>query len=731
MPYRSTRTSSSKSADRPSSTGSARRWRAVVWRMRRPMRPLTSTAAAALSIRAWSRRASASRTSSLPTRRSEPSGSSRSMPRSASVTTSGCGGAIVATATERPRKSYSWSRCLGPHAAKEAAARVATAAAPIGVRVRRMFGSLEFGAPEMAPVSCRGVRGLLPCRAPSRSDAGRSGPGVPPSPQQPHDQPDHEDDEQDDDDPCPEPDLEDPLDDLAPRSGDRSEEDEQQRGESVHGIGLPCRGARIRPGCRRQLPYPVSTLSDRARESPYRARPGVLMFHAASRTRPIEGARERAGRSTSSVPSSRDVAMSRSKLTRSTSLALLPLGLSLALADGALAQQQRQAARNADSQATAGEVALAVPPDTTVVTRHTGQFNGQTVRYTATAGTLPIVEDGKVRARMFYVAYVKEGVQDVTKRPVIFSFNGGPGSASVWMHMGYTGPKLVTYDKEGFALMPPGGVVDNPYSILDVADIVYIDPVATGFSRMMPGEDEHKYHGVMEDIQSVGEFIRLWVTRNGRWGSPKFLIGESYGTTRAAGLADYLQSRHRMYLNGVILGSMTNLGVQAGPLVSSATTLPHYTATAWYHGKLPPDLQSRPLREVLDEAEEFAIGDYLLALVKGHHLQGEERREMVRRVARYTGLSERYVDAADLRIDLGRFRKELLRDRRLTVGRLDSRYTGIDSDAAGERNQYDQAMSDWNGAFTTAVNMYLRETLGFKTDLEYNIFGDVHPWRGR
>jgi len=423
--------------------------------------------------------------------------------------------------------------------------------------------------------------------------------------------------------------------------------------------------------------------------------------------------------------------MSRSKLTRSTSLALLPLGLSLALADGALAQQQRQTARNADSQATAGEVALAVPPDTTVVTRHTGQFNGQTVRYTATAGTLPIVEDGKVRARMFYVAYVKEGVQDVTKRPVIFSFNGGPGSASVWMHMGYTGPKLVTYDKEGFALMPPGGVVDNPYSILDVADIVYIDPVATGFSRMMPGEDEHKYHGVMEDIQSVGEFIRLWVTRNGRWGSPKFLIGESYGTTRAAGLADYLQSRHRMYLNGVILVSMTNLGVQAGPLVSFATTLPHYTATAWYHGKLPPDLQSRPLREVLDEAEEFAIGDYLLALVKGHHLQGEERREMVRRVARYTGLSERYVDAADLRIDLGRFRKELLRDRRLTVGRLDSRYTGIDSDAAGERNQYDQAMSDWNGAFTTAVNMYLRETLGFKTDLEYNIFGDVHPWRGR
>ncbi len=422
--------------------------------------------------------------------------------------------------------------------------------------------------------------------------------------------------------------------------------------------------------------------------------------------------------------------MSRSKLTRSTSLALLPLGLSLALADGAFAQQ-RQAMRTADGQAAAGEVALAVPPDTAVVTRHTAQFNGQTVRYTATAGTLPIVEDGKVRARMFYVAYVKEGVQDITKRPVVFSFNGGPGSASVWMHMGYTGPKLVKYDDEGFAVIPPGGVEHNPYSILDVADIVYIDPVATGFSRMMPGEDEHRYHGVMEDIQSVGEFIRLWVTRNERWGSPKFVIGESYGTNRAAGLANYLQSRHRMYLNGVILVSMTNLGVQAGPLVSYATMLPHYTATAWYHGQLPSDLQSRPLRDVLDEVEAFAVGDYLAALVRGHHLQGAEREAMVRRVARYTGLSEAYVDAADMRIDVARFRKELLRHRRLTVGRLDSRYTGIDSDAAGERNQYDQAMSDWNGGFTTAVNIYLRETLGFKTDLEYNIFGDVHPWRGR
>ncbi|HEX6941096.1 MAG TPA: hypothetical protein VF158_16885 [Longimicrobiales bacterium] len=427
--------------------------------------------------------------------------------------------------------------------------------------------------------------------------------------------------------------------------------------------------------------------------------------------------------------------MSRTELLRPTPLPFVPLALGLCLALAAPAAAQRPGARAADGgaepSAPAGEIALAVPPDTAVVTHHTARINGQTIRYTATAGTLPIVEDGKVRARMFYVAYVKEGVQDVTKRPLVISFNGGPGSSSVWMHMGYTGPKRVVYDDEGFAVIPPGGLEDNPYSILDVADIVYVDPVATGFSRMMPGEDPHRYHGVMEDIRSVGEFIRLWVTRNDRWGSPKFLIGESYGTTRAAGLAGWLQSRHRMYLNGVILVSMTDLGVEAGPLVSYATSLPHYTATAWYHGRLPADLQSRPLREVLAEAEAFAIRDYLPALVRGHRLDGAERADIVRRVARYTGLSEAYVDAANLRIDVARFRKELLRSERLTVGRLDSRYTGVDSDAAGERNEYDPAMADWNGGFTTAVNRYLRETLGFDTDLEYNIFGDVYPWRGR
>jgi carboxypeptidase C (cathepsin A) len=368
-------------------------------------------------------------------------------------------------------------------------------------------------------------------------------------------------------------------------------------------------------------------------------------------------------------------------------------------------------------------------PDSAVTTSHTVTIKGVRVPYTATAGTLPIREEGKVTARVFYVAYVRSDVTDRSKRPLFISFNGGPGSSSVWMHMGYTGPRRVTYDAEGFALRPPGGLQDNPHSILDIADIVYIDPVATGFSRMVEGEDPHRYHGVYEDIRSVGEFVRLWVTRNDRWDSPKFVIGESYGTTRAAGLAGWLQAQHRMYLNGVILVSMTGLDVERGEDVANATQLPHYTATAWYHKRLPADLQAKPLRALLDEAEAFAMGPYLAALVKGQDLPAAERRAVADAAARLTGLSSEYLLSANLRVSKGRYRKELMRDQRTTVGRLDARYTGVDADAAGEQNEYDPAMSDWNGAFTTAVNLYLRQVLRFDPDLEYNIFGPVSPWK--
>jgi len=370
----------------------------------------------------------------------------------------------------------------------------------------------------------------------------------------------------------------------------------------------------------------------------------------------------------------------------------------------------------------------ALLPEVPVITQHTGTFNGTSVSYTAEAGVIPIREDGEITAQMFYVAYTKDDVEDPADRPLIISFNGGPGSASVWMHMGYTGPRHITYDDEGFALRPPGGVEDNPHSILDVADIVYVDPIAVGFSRMVEGQPLHKYHGTDEDIASVGEFIRLYVTRNARWTSPKFLIGESYGTTRASGLAGYMQGAHSMFFNGVILVSMTGLGVERGEDIGNATQLPVYTATAWYHGRLPADLQGQPLRDVLDQAEAFAMGPYLDFLVKGHDFRRDEREEVAGEMSRYTGLSLDYLLGANLRVSKGRFRKELMRDQRLTVGRLDSRYTGVDSDAAGESYDYDPAMADWFGNFTVAVNQYLREELGYNPDLEYNIFGPVRPW---
>jgi carboxypeptidase C (cathepsin A) len=379
------------------------------------------------------------------------------------------------------------------------------------------------------------------------------------------------------------------------------------------------------------------------------------------------------------------------------------------------------------SSAKAGAEAQLLPDDP-VITHHTARINGQSVAYTAEAGWLPIRDDGKVVAKMFYVSYTRDGTQDPSTRPMIFSFNGGPGTASVWMHMGYTGPRRVVYDDEGFAVRPPGTFEDNPHSILDVADIVYIDPIATGYSRMVEGEDLHKFHGTMSDIESVGEFIRLYILRKDRWTSPKFVIGESYGTTRASGLAGYLVSAHQIYLNGVILVSMTDLGVQPGSDVSFATALPQLSATAWYHEQLPPDLQGRPLRAVLDEVEHFALTDYLAALVQGDRLSDADREQIAQRIARYTGVTQEYVASTNLRINTRRFWKELLRDERMTVGRLDSRYLGVDLDAAGENPEYDPALADWNGGFSDAVRRYLRETLRYETDLNYNIWGNVRPW---
>jgi carboxypeptidase C (cathepsin A) len=368
--------------------------------------------------------------------------------------------------------------------------------------------------------------------------------------------------------------------------------------------------------------------------------------------------------------------------------------------------------------------------ESTSTTRHTIDIGGQRIAYTATAGTIVLRDDKqKPEASVFYVSYTRDDVTDRAKRPMFYSFNGGPGTASVWMHMGFTGPRKVVYDDEGMMPAPPFRLEDNAHSVLDIADIVFIDPVGTGFSRMAPGEDPHKFHGVMEDIRSIGEFIRLYTTRNSRWDSPKFLIGESYGTTRAAGLVNHMQDAHQMYFNGVIQVSMTGLDYQSGTDVGFALSLPHYTATAWYHKALPAELQSKPLQAVLQESEQFAMGPYVDALLKGDRLSQAERDTVAAQVGRFAGVSKDYVVNSNLRLDRGRFRKELLRSRGLTVGRLDSRYTGTDRDAAGATNEYDPAMEAWNGPFAAVINDYFRDELKWETDTKYNIWGEVQPWK--
>ncbi|MFO7262490.1 MAG: carboxypeptidase [bacterium] len=371
---------------------------------------------------------------------------------------------------------------------------------------------------------------------------------------------------------------------------------------------------------------------------------------------------------------------------------------------------------------------VAVVLDTAIVTEHTVTIKGQRVPYRAIVGNQPVWDaDGKPIASLFYVYYERSDVRDRSTRPLVISFNGGPGSASVWMHIGYTGPRFVAVDEEGFPIQPYG-IRENPHSILDVADIVYVDPVNTGFSRIVGGADRSQFFGVNEDIAYLARWIDTFVSRYGRWTSPKFLIGESYGTTRVAGLVRRLQSSHWMFFNGVILVSPTNLGIERDGPVGDALKLPYYTATAWYHKALEPDLQSRDLEELLPEVERFTIDELIPALARGGSLEPARRAEIARRIARYSGLSERVVLQHNLRVPTSFFWKELLRDRSATVGRLDSRYKGMDRADAGERYDYDPALTSWNHSFTPAINHYLREVLGYKTDLQYWMFGPVHPW---
>jgi carboxypeptidase C (cathepsin A) len=362
-------------------------------------------------------------------------------------------------------------------------------------------------------------------------------------------------------------------------------------------------------------------------------------------------------------------------------------------------------------------------------TEHEVQIKGNKVPYTTTVGNLPVYsEDGKIIASLFYTYYQRSDVRDKTRRPLVFSFNGGPGSASVWMHIGYTGPKKLKIDDEGFPIQPYG-VDDNPHSILDVADIVFVNPVNVAFSRMVHEDAEREtFFGVNADIEYLAQWINTFVSRENRWPSPKYLIGESYGTTRVSGLAEELQSAHWMYLNGVILVSPTGLGVDRDGPVGDATPLPYYAATAWYHNALTPALQNKDLDDILPEVEEFTINEYIPALAKGGFISDAEKNRIAERVSYYSGISKEAVLDWNLRISTSFFWKELLRDEGLTVGRLDSRYRGIDRENGGERYDFDPALTAWNHAFTPAINHYLRDMLGYETDLQYWTFGPVHPW---
>ena len=396
----------------------------------------------------------------------------------------------------------------------------------------------------------------------------------------------------------------------------------------------------------------------------------------------------------------------------------------LFLAAPAAAQVNAFAAASPDE--TGARVTL--PLESAVTTQHSVTIQGRRIPFTATAGTLPVYDaEGKAVAAVFYVYYERSDVTDKGNRPLSFSFNGGPGSSSIWMHVGYTGPQRLNIDDEGNPVRPYG-VRENPYSILDVTDIVYVDPVNVGLSRMVEGADRTQFFGVNPDVAYLAAWMELFVNRRDRWLSPKFLIGESYGTTRVAGLSRRLQTAHKMFVNGVVMVSPTGLG-SSRDVPMSARHLPHYAATAWYFGKLPADLQSRDLEEILPEVEEFALKEYAPALARGGFLDEPERREMARRVARYAGVSATFVDNLNLNIPITHWRKELLRDQRLTVGRLDARYQGVDADAGGISYDYDPAMSSWNHSFTPAMKSYLKGTLKYETDLEYvTIGGNVRPW---
>lgn len=424
-------------------------------------------------------------------------------------------------------------------------------------------------------------------------------------------------------------------------------------------------------------------------------------------------------------------------------------GLAVALAaSGAWAQGRRggdntdQAAQQGRGRGTqtqqTGTTGAAEQPRQPVVqekssvTHHTAKIGGADIAYTATAATYVIKNDaGDPMTTFFFVAYTKDGVDDMSKRPIAFSYNGGPGSASLFVHLGF-GPRRVVLTPDGHGMPAPYSMADNDDSFLDATDIVFIDAVSTGYSRPEPGESPALFHGLNEDANYFADFIYQYITRNQRWDSPKFLIGESYGTTRSAQLAGTLMRRHEMYLNGIVLVSAVmnfdSLEFGPGNDLPPVSFLPTYATTAWYHKLLPTDMQSRTVEQVAQMAREFADGEYAAALMKGDQLTGAEKQKVVADLARFTGLSPKYIEETNLRINDGRWFKELERNKRMTVGRLDSRFEGMDADAAGERSSYDPSEASYEGAYTAAFQDYVRRDLKWDSDMYYAVSGNVRPW---
>ncbi len=383
------------------------------------------------------------------------------------------------------------------------------------------------------------------------------------------------------------------------------------------------------------------------------------------------------------------------------------------------------------AQKNEGEGLGAVPPLS--VTEHSITLDGKQIAYTATTGYLTLRnEAGKPRAHMFFIAYTQNRPSGTAPRPITFAFNGGPGSSSVWLHMGALGPKRILMTDKGEATAPPYRWIDNAYSWLAETDLVFIDPVMTGFSRPAEGVDKKEFTGFEEDIRSVGQFIYQYTSQYARWNSPKYLAGESYGTTRAAGLSGYLQDRYGLYLNGIVMiSAVTNfqtIRFAKGNDLPYLLYLPSYAATAWYHGQLDSSFNSLP--DLLAEVKNFAYGEYAFALMQGDRLSGEVRQLVIDKLHRYTGLSPEYLDRTHLRIDIFRFTKELLRHEGKTVGRLDSRLSSSDYDDAGERFEFDPSLdATISGPYATAVNDYLRRELKFETELPYEMLtGRVQPW---